>query len=111
MHPFWDLGPRKNPAWSNAAVTRRWNAIERLVGRAHMPLRSGAKLKEYGTGRYGVALPTATKGVVLKVTTDESEALVAAWLAAHPEDVAAYEAWAGDGWRVFLAATAAPHDG
>mgnify|MGYP001180505059 CR=1 FL=1 len=85
MHPFWDLGPRKNPAWSNAAVTRRWNAIERVVGKKHMPLRSGAKLKEYGVGRYGVALPTVTKGVVLKVTTDESEALVASWLAAQPK--------------------------
>ncbi len=37
------------------------------------------------------------------VVVGDTRRIDAAWLAAHPEDVAAYEAWAGDGWRAFAA--------
>ena len=47
-----------------------------------MPLQKGrGKLVEYGSGRYGVVLPTHDARVVLKLTTDRSEAMAAAWLA------------------------------
>lgn len=78
-HPFWSLS-RPNPAWSNAAVLSQWRAIEKAVGPKWMPLKTGAKVREYGAGRYGAVLPTHTPGVVLKITTDESEALAARWL-------------------------------
>jgi len=84
MHAFWDVCVRPNPPWSTAAVKKRWKAIERLVGAARMPVPSGEKLREFGSGRYGVALPTRTKGLVLKITTDASEAYAAAWLAPKP---------------------------
>ena len=31
----------------------------------------------------------------------DTRATDAAWLAEHPEDIAAYETWAGAGWRAF----------
>lgn len=78
---FWKDRVRENPAWSNAAVTDLWSQLERRVGKKRMPLRRGSKYREYGAGRYGVVLPTGQTGVVLKLTTDKSEAMAAAWLA------------------------------
>ena len=86
MQPFafWAIGPRSNPAWSMKAVVDRWRSVVKIVGKKMMPLpaRRGG-LREYGSGRYGTVLPTGTPGVVLKVTTDESEAYAAQWLAAQ----------------------------
>lgn len=74
---------RDNPAWSNKALSAVWPRLEKKVGRRLMPKQRRTRgsirlLEEYGTGRYGVALPTHEPGVVLKVTTDLSEAIYAA---------------------------------
>jgi hypothetical protein len=43
--------------------------------------RSGFGFKEFGSGHYGVVMPTNTPGIVCKVTTDKSEAaFIAAYL-------------------------------
>jgi len=71
-----------NPAWTNAILQRDWADLERLVGPGHMPRvadRNASRLvaEEYGSGVYGTVLPTRTRGIVLKLTTDATEAHVA----------------------------------
>ena len=70
---------RDNPAWSNRILLENWDKMERAVGEEHMPKRAFLPWKkemfiEYGEGIYGVVLPTRTKDVVLKITTDDTEA-------------------------------------
>lgn len=89
---------RQNPAWTNSALLRQWDDIERLVGRAHMPKvtkHTANKLiaKEYGTGAYGTVMPTNTKGIVVKVTSDPSEAkfaYVLQLLGKYPQGIVKY---------------------
>ena len=74
---------RENPAWSNRVLQHVMPAIRKRVKKAWLPIeRASGKYREYGTGRYGVALPTHDPAVVLKLTSDWSESLIAAWLAA-----------------------------
>jgi len=77
------MAPRKNPEWTNSALTRHWSQIENVVGRKHMPViteRSTRMLiaEEFGSGAFGTVIPTKTNGIVLKVTSDETEARFAA---------------------------------
>lgn len=69
---------RSNPAWTNSALERHWEALERKVGAARMPIvergSKGLTAREYGSGYYGTVLPTHTKGTVLKITSDPTEA-------------------------------------
>jgi hypothetical protein len=72
-----------NPAWTNKLLARDWDALTRLVGPARMPQlesRAGSRLvaREYGSGVYGTVMPTRTPGLVLKITSDPTEAHVAA---------------------------------
>ncbi len=80
IHP--DL-VRFNPAWTNSALLRSWSALERSVGPSLMPILTEKRVDkikavEFGTGAYGTVIPTKTKGWVVKVTSDESEATFAA---------------------------------
>lgn len=87
-----------NPAWSNCALLRAWTAIEAHVGPKMMPRVTKHTYKkliaiEYGHGVYGVVMPTSTKGVVVKVTTDPGEAhliSVLTHLRARPDGIVRY---------------------
>jgi hypothetical protein len=80
-----------NPGWSNCALLRFWDAIERRVGPRAMPkvtkhTATSLRAVEYGHGVYGVVMPTVgAKGAVCKITTDPSEAhTVAVYHRLHP---------------------------
>lgn len=76
--------PKQNPPWTTKALARRWSDLEEQVGAAWMPVlakphasRKGelvATLEPLGCGAYGCVLETDDPDVVLKVTTDQSEA-------------------------------------
>ena len=90
---------RRNPAWTNSALLKQWDDIERLVGHANMPKvtkKTAERLvaKEYGSGAYGTVMPTNTKGLVAKVTSDPSEAkfaYVIQRMGKYPEGVVKYK--------------------
>lgn len=69
-----------NPPWSDRLLAKHGAELAALVGPPLMPQRTGARQLELpdhvelGVGAYGVALPTHTPGVVLKLTTDPLEA-------------------------------------
>ena len=67
-----------NPAWVDRTLTKRWKAIEGIVGHGLMPREKKGVMVEYGCGAYGCVLPTHESNVVLKITTDDSEAEFAA---------------------------------
>jgi hypothetical protein len=111
---------RCNPPWSATLLNKHWPAIYARVGTALMPVATNehpdyahwkkmndytmldkwAKkkyrgFKEYGSGHYGVVMPTNTPGIVCKVTTDASEAaFIAAYLSiktnARPNGIVRY---------------------
>jgi hypothetical protein len=83
-----DLIP--NPPWVTKALADAYETMEERVPPKWLPkltqtgARRGtmtAKLKEYGCGVYGCVLPTLDPGVVVKVTTDVTEAQFATELA------------------------------
>lgn len=77
-------GLGKTP-WVDKALAAVLDEIEREVSpdMAPVPVLNARKgrvqFTEYGCGHYGCVLPTRTPGVVLKVTSDPSEA----WFVAH----------------------------
>lgn len=89
---------RPNPAWTNHALFRQWDDLEYLVGHANMPKITSKtahklKAKEYGSGAYGTVMPSNTKGIVVKVTSDPTEATfayVVQKLRKYPEGMVKY---------------------
>jgi hypothetical protein len=80
---------RMNPAWTNSALARHWGDLGRLVPRSMLPKldsRSATRLhaQEYGSGVYGTVMPTNKRGVVVKVTSDPTEAKFAYILSRWP---------------------------
>lgn len=81
-----------NPPWVTGALANSYEALEKTLA-SHpqwMPQLSAvtsrgstlmAKLTEFGCGKYGCVLPTSDPKIVLKVTTDDTEATFAADLA------------------------------
>lgn len=70
---------RTNPAWTNHALFSHWEEIYNFVGPRGMPKLSSKTAKklvalEYGTGHYGTVIPTETPGLVIKITSDPTEA-------------------------------------
>lgn len=69
-----------NPQWVDAVMVSVWDELHDLVGPDALPVpySSGGQIpmtfKEYGCGTWGCAYPTNTKGLVVKVTTDRTEA-------------------------------------
>ena len=45
-----------------------------MVKPAWLPLKKGTGFATYGSGDYGVAMPTRTTGITMKITTDADEA-------------------------------------
>ena len=95
---FWDemigidypteyVGLTENPGWVTRAISDGYETLEDRVPPRWMPRLSSvrthrgritARMKEYGCGAYGCVLPTLDDQVVLKVTTDTTEAEFAA---------------------------------
>lgn len=80
---FWP-SPRPNPPWSNDILTSQWDQILAAGGPEWMPkhtkARTRIKAEEFGTGHYGVVMPTMTPGVVMKLTSDKTEADFVSWV-------------------------------
>lgn len=80
---------RPNPPWSNEILTSQWDQILAAGGPDLMPrhtkARTRIKAEEFGTGSYGVVMPTMTPGVVMKLTSDADEAAFVKWIVEHPE--------------------------
>ncbi len=78
---------RPNPPWSNDILTSHWAQLLEAVGPAWMPRHSKARTRitaeEFGTGHYGVVMPTMTPGIVMKLTSDADEARFLTWLTSH----------------------------
>jgi hypothetical protein len=70
-------------SWVDATLRRYGPSLERLVGPSWMPLMeppaTGKKASavKYGCGSFGCVMPTDDPAVVLKITTDPSEAIFA----------------------------------
>lgn len=92
---FDPVGPgdlKQNPPWVTHALADAFESLSSQIPPQWLPkldqVRGGARgtlvaeLKEYGCGAYGCVLPTLDAGVVLKVTTDSTEAEFASQLAA-----------------------------
>lgn len=72
-----------NPAWVTKLLSKHFVKLEEHIPPKWLPKLTSpstkqgkfvAAMKEYGCGAYGCVLPTLDPGVVLKVTTDETEA-------------------------------------
>lgn len=81
----------ENPAWATKVVAHTYGEIEQKVDPTWLPKLDGmgargnqllGKLKELGCGAYGCVYPTGDDGIVLKITTDDTEAEFARELAA-----------------------------
>lgn len=79
-----------NPAWVTKAISSSYMDLEKKIPAAWLPKLQDvksqrgtmtAKMKEYGCGAYGCVLPTLDDKVVLKITTDATEADFAGRLA------------------------------
>jgi hypothetical protein len=76
--------PKENPAWVTKILSKHFVKLEEEVPPRFLPKitktafsrggRISATMKEYGCGAYGCVLPTLDPSVVLKLTTDDTEA-------------------------------------
>lgn len=79
----------QNPPWVTDVIARSYDTLQRHAPRwlprvsnikhLHGPAVRG-EIQEYGCGAYGCVLPTIDDNVVMKVTTDDTEAQFAAHL-------------------------------
>ncbi len=85
------LGPKSNPAWVTNIISKHYVQLEEQVPPQWLPKltkpsaargKLTAAMKEYGCGAYGCVLPTLDPKVVLKLTTDDTEAQFAHEMAA-----------------------------
>lgn len=65
--------------WVDRAMNIEWAKVQKEVPLSWMPTaeavnKQGFVLEEYGCGYYGCVMPTGEDGLVLKITTDFSEA-------------------------------------
>lgn len=80
----------RNPAWANDIIERVWHQLQSSVPqwmpRLDMLQAEGdntlvGEVREFGCGQYGCVYPTVDPKVVMKITTDDTEAEFAADLA------------------------------
>ncbi len=80
---------RSNPPWSNDILTSQWDQILAAGGASLMPKHTKARTKikaeEFGTGHYGVVMPTVTPSIVMKITSDSDEADFITWVTLHTQ--------------------------
>lgn len=82
-----------NPAWATEAIADAWEMIAENLPPRWLPKMDHvrgvgaqsitARVKEYGCGAYGCAFPTGDPAIVMKLTTDNTEAEFAAKYANH----------------------------
>lgn len=76
---------KDNPAWATKVIAHSYGDIEGKVDPRWLPkvsdIRAGGRgkalmgdLKEFGCGAYGCVYPTNDSGIVIKITTDSTEA-------------------------------------
>jgi hypothetical protein len=72
---------RRNPGkeqrlavWAYNLLDEIWDQIMAVGGPELMPIRVNPVVEEYGSGFFGVALPTASRKWTLKLTVDDGEA-------------------------------------
>lgn len=79
-----------NPAWTTGVIARAFETIEDAVPPNLLPRLTdvvpykgaiSAQAHEYGCGAYGCVFPTLDPGWVMKITTDDTEAMFAAKVA------------------------------
>ncbi len=84
------MTPVENPPWVTKQLADHWVWLESKVPPAWLPRldhtiakgnRMSAAIPEYGCGAYGCVFPTLDPKIVLKVTTDSTEAEFSAKLA------------------------------
>ncbi len=84
------VSPVENPAWVTRVLASAYEAVAGRVPPAWLPKLSdvrarggvvSARMREYGCGAYGCVLPTLDPKIVLKLTTDSTEAEFAGELA------------------------------
>jgi len=67
-----------NPAWSDRLIASNWSELDTYAKKNNLPMPSSdaksTRFRELGCGHYGCVLPTGNDDVVLKITSDESEA-------------------------------------
>lgn len=80
----------QNPAWANGILERVWHTLQaktpQWMPRLDILQAEGdntlvGEVREFGCGQYGCVYPTVDPKVVLKITTDDTEAEFAAQLA------------------------------
>jgi hypothetical protein len=78
-------GRLDNPAWLDRVLETTWHDLERR-GPPLVTLLASGKLhaKPYGCGVWGCVLPTSSRGTVLKITNDATEAQFVATLLRTP---------------------------
>ncbi len=81
----WYPPRRQNPAWVDTAITKAWPELEQSVA---APIATTGKkgkrhVAELGCGHYGCVLATSRDDIVLKVTSDPSEAAFVTILLRH----------------------------
>lgn len=90
VNPFMRRNPAMNPAWIARTLAQTFETMEHGIPPQWMPKQDAvrsrgstltSKVTEYGCGAYGCALPTLDPKIVLKVTTDDTEAQFAEKLA------------------------------
>lgn len=87
LHKLTKMHYVENPGWVTRVLAKSYQTVADQVPPAWLPKLSdvkswrgkvSGKLKEYGCGAYGCVLPTLDSSIVLKVTTDDTEAEFAA---------------------------------
>lgn len=63
-----------NPPWANRVIKDNWDTLVANVPAALLPTRQQLAKAELGAGHYGVVYETLSQDVVLKITTDITEA-------------------------------------
>lgn len=90
VNPCMRRNPAMNPAWVARTLAHTFDTMEHGIPPQWMPKQDVlhakgstlvSKVTEYGCGAYGCALPTLDPKIVLKITTDDTEAQFAEKLA------------------------------
>lgn len=59
------------PWWVENVLINNWEFLKQNIGERFLP--DNPKAAEYGCGLYGCVIPTKTRGMVLKITSDSTE--------------------------------------
>lgn len=72
------------PPWVTKVIRKESGTIAKAFGKKYLP--RDIDVNELGTGHYGTVFSTAEKNIVLKITSDPTEAEFINWLGTLPKD-------------------------